>query len=70
MVIQMSKIDWDIRITSNLMVALVSTLILSLWSILPIDYHRICEPSPEDIEAYIAVLGILSACLHGYFPIL
>jgi hypothetical protein len=60
----MAKIDWDIRITfNNLMVSLVSIpLILTLMYL---SYRLITTAfvNPEvreDIEAYIAVLGILS----------
>lgn len=60
----MSKIDWDIRITfNNLMVALVSIpliLVFMLLSYQLITTAFVDDQVREDIEAYIAVLGILS----------
>ncbi len=61
---KMSKIDWDIRITfNNLMVALVSLPLILVFMILSyqlITTAFVNEQVREDIEAYIAVLGILS----------
>ena len=60
----MSKIDWDIRITyNNLMVALVSVPLILTFMILSyqlITTAFVDAQVREDIEAYIAVLGILS----------
>ena len=61
---KMSKIDWDIRITyNNLMVALVSVPLILTFMILSyqlITTAFVDAQVREDIEAYIAVLGILS----------
>ena len=60
----MSKIDWDIRITfNNLMVALVSIPLILTFMVLSyqlITTAFVDDQVREDIEAYIAVLGILS----------
>ena len=60
----MSKIDWDVRITfNNLMVALVSIPLILVFMVLSyqlITTAFVDEQVREDIEAYIAVLGILS----------
>ena len=60
----MSKIDWDIRITyNNLMVALVSLPLILVFMLLSYQLITTAFVNPdvrEDIEAYIAVLGILS----------
>jgi len=60
----MAKIDWDIRITyNNLMVALVSVPLILTFMILSyqlITTAFVDAQVREDIEAYIAVLGILS----------
>ena len=60
----MSRIDWDVRITFNsLMVALVSLpliLVFMLLSYQLITTAFVDDEVREDIEAYIAVLGILS----------
>ena len=60
----MAKIDWDIRITyNNLMVALVSVPLILTFMILSyqlISTAFVDSQVREDIEAYIAVLGILS----------
>ena len=60
----MSKIDWDIRITfNNLMVALVSLPLILVFMVLSyqlITTAFVDDQVREDIEAYIAVLGILS----------
>ena len=60
----MSKIDWDIRITfNNLMVALVSLPLILVFMVLSYQLITTAFVNPEvreDIEAYIAVLGILS----------
>lgn len=60
----MSKITWDVRITfNNIMVALVSLPLILVFMLL--SYQLITtaftnDQVREDIEAYIAVLGILS----------
>ena len=60
----MSKIDWDVRITfNNLMVAFVSLPLILVFMILSYQLITTAFVDPqvrEDIEAYIAVLGILS----------
>ena len=60
----MSKIDWDIRITfNNLMVAFVSLPLILTFMFLSYELITTAFVNPEvreDIEAYIAVLGILS----------
>ena len=60
----MAKIDWDIRITyNNLMVALVSLPLILVFMVLSYQLITTAFVNPEvreDIEAYIAVLGILS----------
>ena len=60
----MSKIDWDVRITfNNLMVAFVSLPLILTFMILSyqlITTAFVDDQVREDIEAYIAVLGILS----------
>ena len=60
----MAKIDWDIRITfNNLMVALVSIPLIFTFMVLSyqlITTAFVDDQVREDIEAYIAVLGILS----------
>ena len=60
----MNKIDWDIRVTfNNLMVALVSLPLILVFMILSyqlITTAFVNDQVREDIEAYIAVLGILS----------
>lgn len=60
----MSKIDWDVRITfNNLMVALVSIPLILVFMVLSyqlITTAFVDDQVREDIEAYIAVLGILS----------
>tara|TARA_Y100000992_G_scaffold250374_1_gene182344 strand:- start:2146 stop:2559 length:414 start_codon:yes stop_codon:yes gene_type:complete len=61
---KMAKIDWDVRITfNNLMVALVSIPLILTFMILSyqlITTAFVDDQVREDIEAYIAVLGILS----------
>ena len=68
--IQNEQNDWDIRITfNNLMVALVSLPLILVFMVLSYQLITTAFVNPEvreDIEAYIAVLGILSGCLHGY----
>lgn len=58
------RIDWDIRITYNsLMVALVSLPLIFAFMILSYELITtafVNEEVRENIEAYIAVLGILS----------
>ncbi len=58
------KIDWDVRITfNNLMVAFVSLPLILVFMILSYQLITTAFVDPqvrEDIEAYIAVLGILS----------
>jgi hypothetical protein len=60
----MGRIAWDLRITYNsLMVALVSLPLIFVFMILSyqlITTAFVDEQVREDIEAYIAVLGILS----------
>lgn len=60
----MGKIDWDVRITfNNLMVSLVSIPLILVFMILSyqlITTAFVNDQVREDIEAYIAVLGILS----------
>ena len=60
----MVRIDWDIRITfNNLMVALVSLPLILVFMLLSYQLITTAFVNPEvreDIEAYIAVLGILS----------
>tara|TARA_B100000131_G_scaffold307041_1_gene334791 strand:- start:549 stop:917 length:369 start_codon:yes stop_codon:yes gene_type:complete len=60
----MSKIDWDVRITfNNLMVAMVSLPLILVFMVLSyqlITTAFVDDQVREDIEAYIAVLGILS----------
>ena len=60
----MAKIDWDVRITfNNLMVALVSLPLILVFMVLSyqlITTAFVDDQVREDIEAYIAVLGILS----------
>ena len=60
----MAKIDWDVRITfNNLMVALVSIPLILVFMVLSyqlITTAFVDDQVREDIEAYIAVLGILS----------
>ena len=60
----MGRIDWDVRITfNNLMVALVSLPLILIFRILSyqlITTAFVNDQVREDIEAYIAVLGILS----------
>ena len=60
----MARIDWDIRITfNNLMVALVSLPLILVFMLLSYQLITTAFVNPdvrEDIEAYIAVLGILS----------
>ena len=62
--VKMAKIDWDVRITfNNLMVALVSIPLILTFMILSyqlITTAFVDDQVREDIEAYIAVLGILS----------
>jgi len=61
---EMSRIDWDIRITYNsLMVALVSLPLILVFMLLSYELITtafVDDQVREDIEAYIAVLGILS----------
>ena len=58
------KIDWDIRVTfNNIMVALVSLPLILVFMVLSyqlITTAFVNDQVREDIEAYIAVLGILS----------
>jgi len=60
----MSKIEWDVRVTfNNIMVALVSLPLILVFMILSyqlITTAFVNDQVREDIEAYIAVLGILS----------
>ncbi|MAY90109.1 MAG: hypothetical protein CMN00_02865 [Rickettsiales bacterium] len=62
--IGMSRIDWDIRVTfNNIMVALVSLPLILVFMVLSYQLITTAFVNPEvreDIEAYIAVLGILS----------
>jgi|TARA_Y100000034_G_C6590569_1_gene256532 uncharacterized membrane protein len=61
---KMSKINWDVRITfNNIMVALVSLPLILVFMLLSYQLITTAFVNPdvrEDIEAYIAVLGILS----------
>ena len=55
------------------MVALVSIPLILVFMVLSyqlITTAFVDDQVREDIEAYIAVLGILSLCLHGYLSIL
>ena len=60
----MARIDWDIRVTfNNIMVALVSLPLILVFMVLSYQLITTAFVNPEvreDIEAYIAVLGILS----------
>ncbi len=60
----MGVIDWDVRITfNNIMVALVSLPLILVFMLLSYQLITTAFVNPdvrEDIEAYIAVLGILS----------
>ena len=60
----MARIDWDVRITfNNLMVSLVSIPLILVFMVLSYQLITTAFVNPEvreDIEAYIAVLGILS----------
>lgn len=60
----MSRINWDIRVTfNNIMVALVSLPLILVFMVLSYQLITTAFVNPEvreDIEAYIAVLGILS----------
>ena len=60
----MTKINWDVRITfNNIMVALVSLPLILVFMVLSyqlITTAFVNDEVREDIEAYIAVLGILS----------
>tara|TARA_B100001778_G_scaffold233769_1_gene194730 strand:+ start:6650 stop:7012 length:363 start_codon:yes stop_codon:yes gene_type:complete len=60
----MSRINWDVRVTfNNIMVALVSLPLILVFMILSyqlITTAFVNDQVREDIEAYIAVLGILS----------
>lgn len=60
----MTRVDWDVRITfNNLMVALVSLPLILVFMVLSYQLITTAFVDPqvrEDIEAYIAVLGILS----------
>ena len=60
----MAKIEWDIRVTfNNVMVALVSLPLILVFMVLSyqlITTAFVNDKVREDIEAYIAVLGILS----------
>ena len=60
----MSRIDWDIRLTfNNIMVAAVSLPLILVFMVLAyqlITTAFVDDQVREDIEAYIAVLGILS----------
>ncbi len=62
--IKLSKIEWDVRVTFNsLMVALVSLPLILVFMFLSYQLITTAFVNPEvreDIEAYIAVLGILS----------
>jgi len=61
---EMARIAWDVRITfNNLMVALVSIPLILTFMVLSyqlITTAFVDAQVREDIEAYIAVLGILS----------
>ena len=69
----MAKIDWDVRITfNNLMVALVSLPLILVFMVLSyqlITTAFVDDQVREDIEAYIAVLGILSGFLHTWLSL-
>lgn len=58
------RIEWDVRITfNNLMVAFVSLPLILVFMVLSYQLITTAFVDPdvrEDIEAYIAVLGILS----------
>ena len=60
----MRKIEWDIRITfNNLMVALLSVPLVMIFMLLSyqlITTAFVDDQVRQDIESYIAVLGILS----------
>ena len=60
----MARVNWDVRITfNNLMVALVSIPLILVFMVLSyqlITTAFVDQQVREDIEAYIAVLGILS----------
>ncbi len=60
----MTKIEWDVRLTfNNIMVALVSLPLILVFMVLSyqlITTAFVNDQVREDIEAYIAVLGILS----------
>ena len=60
----MGKISWDVRVTYNsLMVALVSLPLIFAFMLLSYELITTAFVNPdvrENIEAYIAVLGILS----------
>ena len=62
--INLGKIHWDVRVTFNsLMVALVSLPLILVFMLLSYQLITTAFVNPEvreDIEAYIAVLGILS----------
>jgi hypothetical protein len=62
--INLGRIQWDVRITFNsLMVALVSLPLILVFMLLSYQLITTAFVNPEvreDIEAYIAVLGILS----------
>ena len=62
--IKMSKIEWDVRLTfNNIMVAMVSLPLILVFMVLSyqlITTAFVDDQVREDIEAYIAVLGILS----------
>jgi hypothetical protein len=60
----MARIQWDVRITfNNIMVALVSLPLILVFMALSYQLITTAFVDPqvrEDIESYIAVLGILS----------
>ena len=60
----MARIDWDVRITfNNIMVAMVSLPLIFVFMALSYQLITTAFVDPqvrEDIESYIAVLGILS----------
>ena len=60
----MARIEWDIRLTfNNIMVAAVSLALILVYMVLAyqlITTAFVDDQVREDIEAYIAVLGILS----------
>ena len=60
----MARIEWDIRLTfNNIMVALVSLPLILVFMALSYQLITTAFVDPqvrEDIESYIAVLGILS----------